>query len=130
MTTIIHSNGSKWAGQLPDSLPDLFAVLDQHALCRTFEAHGNFVIRDETAPETVHFFGNFANFSHVFRIQSDDPETIAALTAAIRANQQRADYLSQETPAERKARHDAIDSARRAERQAEREKHARTILGL
>jgi hypothetical protein len=99
MTTTIISNGSKWNGQDPDSIETLFKVLDMFALDRTFEKYGNFVIIEPVSeagehlvPNGVRFFGNFAEISHVFSIDTDDPELIERLTAAIRKNQQRADY--------------------------------------
>lgn len=38
------------------------------------------------APEARRFFGNFANVSHVFCIDTDEPEVIERLRAAIAAN--------------------------------------------
>ena len=96
MTTIID-NGSNWAGGEPDTLDDLCAVLKSEPLNRDFEAFGNFILADD-AP-VIRFWGNFANVSHVFSIDSDDPAVIERLTKAIRENQQRADYLSQEVAA-------------------------------
>lgn len=85
MATIITSNGSKWAGQDPDTLEQLLDVLTKEPLDPTFERCGNFVIPDDQG--FVNFFGNFANVSHVFNIDSNEPREIERLTAAIRANQ-------------------------------------------
>lgn len=41
------------------------------------------------APDAVRFFGNFRNLSHVFCIDTDEPETIERLRAAIAANMDR-----------------------------------------
>ena len=104
MTTIIH-NGSHWAGEEPDTLDELCAVLASEPLNRDFEAFGNFALHpveytDGRVDSSItRFWGNFANVSHVFNIDSDDPAVIERLTKAIRENQQRADYLSQEVAA-------------------------------
>lgn len=101
-TTIIH-NGSKWAGDQPDDIETLFRVLEMYALDPQFEPYGNFVLDDPVSdagehlvPNGVRFWGNFAELSHLFEIDTDDPDLIERLTAAIRKNQQRADYLAQE----------------------------------
>jgi hypothetical protein len=93
--TEVQSNGSQWAGEKTNSIQQLLKVLDEYALDRTFEAFGNFVEPLETG--AISFFGNFQEISHVFHIITTDAELIARLTNAIRANQQRPDYLSQET---------------------------------
>ena len=104
----ILSNGSRWAGEEPDSIENLLEVLRVHPLDRSFEHFGNFVDTspqwgpDGTSPSpypdnpgVADFFGNFYHLSHGFNIHTDEPEVIALLTKAIRANQERADYLSQ-----------------------------------
>ena len=90
----IIANGSKWAGQSPDTLQDLLAMLAAHELDPIFEKYGNFVLTDRTP--VVRFFGNFLTWSHVFTIDTDEPQTIKLLTSAIRKNQR--------TPAYRAAR--------------------------
>lgn len=105
MTTTIHSNGS--GRVLP--IEALLERLATHPLDRTFEAFGNFVQLDPvngrgepmTGPGGAAFFGNFLTYSHVFRLDTDDPDLIARLTAAIHANQQRPDYLDQSPPFQR-----------------------------
>lgn len=123
MTKII-SNGSHWAGEEESPLASLFEVLATQPLLRSFERYGNFIQADPEiewlewqasrefphigrhvpgpspyAPLMVHrFWGNFLNVSHVFSIDTDEPELIERLTAAIRANQQRPDYLAQPKP--------------------------------
>lgn len=90
----------------PETLDDLIKVLSEEPLDRRFEAYGNFVlIEPELARggrmegETM-FWGNFFTVSYVFRITAtnDETETIAKLTAAIRENQRRDDYLAQDIP--------------------------------
>ena len=108
----IISNGSKWHGQAPDDLAELFRTLLDYPLDRTFERYGDFV---GVEPELmgggrldgkVRFFGNFATVSHVFNVEMDlreDAATIADLTAAIEANKRRADYLSQPSAEQQEA---------------------------
>lgn len=90
----IHSNGSKWAGESPDTIDRLLEVLAAETLDPRFEEYGNFYIVNKpiTTTSGVHFFGNFMTVSHVFNIDTDDQPTIDALTAAIRANQATAEY--------------------------------------
>lgn len=96
--TTIKSNGSKWAGQEPDSVEYLLKVLNDEPLDRTFENYGNFVYLNENNLETVVFFGNFFRISHVFNIETDDESTIENLISAIEANRRRSDYSSQKIP--------------------------------
>ncbi len=101
MTTTIISNGSKWAvdtrynGDTSDPIDDLLEVLASTPLDRRFEKLGNFI---EPFKDLTRFWGNFFIVSHVFDIDTNEPEVIEKLTAAIRENQQRADYLSQQAP--------------------------------
>ena len=108
----IQSNGSKWAGDAPDSIETLLEVLSREPLDPRFEKYGNFFADVELRigihvgrgkyvdgdliypeyPNARRFFGNFANLSHVFTIDTDEPEVISKLVAAIRANQARPDY--------------------------------------
>jgi hypothetical protein len=104
MPTEIISNGSKWAGEEPDSIDTLLDVLAKHPLDRTFEAYGNFVLRDPQMADgsrdvgRTHFFGNFLTLSHVFSIRTDEQDVIDKLTAAIQANKLRPDYRNQSKP--------------------------------
>ena len=104
--TIINSNGSKWYGDEQDSIETLIEVLGKHPLDRGFEAYGNFIAVDPPLIKGdnmrgTNFFGNFLTVSHVFNIDTDDPEVIRKLTAAIRENQKRPDYREQEKPKRR-----------------------------
>jgi hypothetical protein len=125
MATEILSNGSKWAGEQPDSIDDLLAVLAAEPLDRIHEAYGNFIevaAEGDTwaEPGTVGFHGNFLNLSHVFDIRTTDAGVIERLTAAIRTNQQRADYLAQPDHAQRKAAEEAARQARDEKKRKER----------
>ena len=92
----INSNGSKWLGQEPDSIEDLFAVLAEYMLNPMFEDYGNFIMalypKLPSQKGVVRFWGNFLTVSHVFSIDTDEPELIENLTKAIRLNQERPDY--------------------------------------
>jgi hypothetical protein len=99
MTTIIHSNG----GGNAQPIEALFDRLLTDTLDRTFEAYGNFVQRGPDIERIygagfVCFFGNFHTYSHVFRIATDDPELIAALTAEIEINKTKTPYIEQCPP--------------------------------
>jgi hypothetical protein len=101
MTKIV-SNGSKWAGESPDSIETLFDVLGKYALDPTFEKYGNFIFEPPTDTQAAiadaikhgfssdavwHFWGNFAELSHVFSIYTDEQPLIDKLCRAIRDNQ-------------------------------------------
>jgi hypothetical protein len=97
----IISNGSKWAGQEPDTIEELLNALNRYTLDPTFEKYGNFVNSDPVwlKPEVAEkykgctvIFGNFIDCSHVFRIVTDDAEIIAALSEAIERNKETAEY--------------------------------------
>jgi len=114
----IQSNGSRWAGGEPDTIETLLELLSREPLRPDFEKFGNFITHPvcrgvknpawtwgSDAPEwingpliypenpgAVRFWGNFLNVSHVFSIDTDEPEIIDRLTAAIRANQASAAY--------------------------------------
>lgn len=103
----------------------LLCRLRTHTLDRTFEAFGNFVLNEGGA---TRFWGNFFDYSHVFDIAPTDKRLIKRLTAAIRANQRKPEYLSQETYADRKARECADQLRRDAIRDAERLRQARAIV--
>lgn len=91
MTTTIHSNG----GGLAQPIEKLFQMLEDYTLDRTFEMYGNFI---EVADGKAHLFGNFFDYSHVFRIDTDEQELITQLQAAIGANKAKPDYIRQPPP--------------------------------
>lgn len=105
-TTITHSG----------NVNRLLELLPTRTLDPTFEEYGNFIsadlfhpkwdadqaeyVDDHTrpiypdTPGMVRFFGNFYDYSAVFRIDTNDRALIDQLTAAIRANQQTPAYLA------------------------------------
>lgn len=120
----IQSNGSKWAGQQPESIEALIEVLKQYPLDPTFEKYGNFINPNPqfTEPEIqakyagcTSFFGNFYALSHVFNIYTDEPAIIDRLSKAIKAN------LSTEEYKQARKEH------RAAEKQAEQELRERLL---
>ena len=92
----IHSNGSKWRAAEPDTVESLLLALAEHPLDRTFEIYGDFIYQSDDGKWWA--FGNFLDLSHVFRIEADSRDELAEIEAAIRANQQRDDYLAQPVP--------------------------------
>ena len=137
MTTTIHSNGSKWAGEAPDSIEKLLDVLGSNVLNRLFEnGKGHPFIsvckaREKWAlPGVIRFHGNFLNLSHVFSIDTDESALAGKLTEAIYANMERPDYQSQPTFEQRQAADEEYRRERDAKRQAERERQAKAVLGL
>jgi len=97
----IISNGSKWAGQQPDSIDVLVETLKQYTLDPTFEEYGNFVCHNphwikkesnEIYKGCTKIHGNFYTLSHVFDIITDDKEIIVQLETLIRNNQQTEAY--------------------------------------
>lgn len=102
-TTIILVNGSKWAGEDPEGIDELLAVLGREPLDPTHEAYGNFSrafkdcewpdgAPDYATEEMWMFDGNFLRVSHAFLIHTDDDEVIEKLRRAIWQNKQREDY--------------------------------------
>lgn len=95
MATVIQSNGSRWIGEAPASIDELFEVLAEE---RLDERRAPFIQRaplknvagkmiHPDAPQTVRICGNFLEVSHVFSIDTDDKALIARFEAAITANQ-------------------------------------------
>lgn len=99
MMTIIHGNGSTWAGGVPDPIEKLYEVLATHVLDRRLEP----IFAQNLDRGVVLFTGNFLHLSHGFRIESDDPEVCENLFMLIRANKLWPDYKEQPSPAEREA---------------------------
>lgn len=77
MTIEILSNGSKWAGQEPDSIEQLIEVLKTNDLdLRSFAAFGFISFEENNGYTEIDFeehniriYGNFAKLSHVFNIK-------------------------------------------------------------
>jgi hypothetical protein len=112
MSTLINSNGPP-SHHPKESLDHLFDLLATEPLDRKFEEFGNFLyaagshrhgfvkaeLRDAARRDKlVHVWGNFLNVSHVFNISTNDKPLLQRLSRAIRANQNRPDYLSQPRP--------------------------------
>lgn len=91
--TVIHSNGSKWNGQEPDTIEQLIEVLGKHDLdIESFGAHGFISFKDSNGysardyeQHTVQILGNFFDLSHMFNIEGVY-ENLRPLINAIEAN--------------------------------------------
>ena len=94
----IVSNGSKWAGEQPDSIEQLIKVLEQYPLDPTFEKYGNFIVSNPNKIDHKYagctvFFGNFYSYSHFFNIVTDEPGIISRLTEAVKKNINSPEYV-------------------------------------
>lgn len=85
----IESNGSKWAGEAPDTLEQLLDVLKRETLDPSFEECGRFFY--ESSPNW-HAFGNFLTLSHVFNISGTAAE-MEPLRLALIAARKRPEYV-------------------------------------
>ena len=102
---LIISNGSKWAGELPNSLDYLIHNLKNYMLDPTFERYGfyDLVVADEYLAGQVpkefkgyswHFSGNFFELSAVFSVYVADRETAYMLASLIYDNVMGEEYQS------------------------------------
>ena len=93
MKTNIISNGSKWAGEAPDTIEELIKVLDNHDLdLARFALHGFLDFMDSNGytardyeKHNVRIFGNFLTVSHVFNVEGVY-ESLRPLIEAIERN--------------------------------------------
>jgi len=86
----IASNGSKWAGEAPDSVETLLGVLATETIDPTFERYGGGIYY--LGDGKLHAFGNFLTRSHVFDI-TGTIEEMRPLALAIKAAKRRPEYL-------------------------------------
>ena len=94
--TVIHSNGSRWNGQPLATIDELIEVLKnetiEESFFRQFTVQEGYerIIKNHCPVKiengVAHFFGNFEQVSHVFRIDTDDAELIERLSKAIKEN--------------------------------------------
>ena len=82
MGTDIHSNGSKWAGEEPDTLDRLVEVLGTYTLDGAFFPF----VTVRANKQEWSIGGNFVDVSHVFRITTTDESVVKRLVAAIGSN--------------------------------------------
>ncbi len=99
--TIIHSNGSRWGGEKPATINELIGKLKSYTIedrffgkykSREVDEEGNreWIIlcpidKDRKTGNYI-FFGNFEEYSHVFRIETNDIKIIEKLKNAILSN--------------------------------------------
>ena len=83
----IISNGSKWAGEQPDSVEILLDVLKSHKLREHFARIENdaYFKRQVNLPTEFRVSGNFEDISHVFDIRGA-LEEMRPLMKAFKAN--------------------------------------------
>ncbi len=82
--TIIVSNGSKFAGEEPDSIDTLKGVLKNHRL--EWSRFNNKFIHKTKNKDEWQILGNFINISHVFNIETNDRVLVGELRRLINAN--------------------------------------------
>lgn len=87
MTTLVNGIGSKWAGDDPDTIEQLFDMLAREPLDPKFEQYGNFMYLSEFNRGMVKFWGNFFAVSYHFDVETDDQALIERFMDAISANQ-------------------------------------------
>lgn len=98
----IRSNGSKWFGQSPAPLEELYQTLTEHTLDPAFEMYGNFLNR---APQWISegatqkytgcasIFGNFLTYSHAFDLVTDEKEIIDEIEHLVAENKATDRYI-------------------------------------
>ena len=79
----IVSNGSKWAGEAPDSVEQLIDVLGHHKLESLWKRNRGFF--EKIGDDEFRAFGNFTDLSHVFDIRGS-LEELRPLARAIKQN--------------------------------------------
>lgn len=99
MTTTINFNGSKFAGDGPDSIEVFKERLRTEPLDPMFEEYGCFAYAKEGHEGYIRFWGNFYNLSAAFSIDTNDDDLIVELVKLIKANMESEAYL--EAKAER-----------------------------
>lgn len=82
----IVSNGSKFAGESPDSVEKLIDVLGHHKLESLWIRNGGFF--EKIGDDEFRAFGNFTDVSHVFDIRGS-LEELRPLARAIKQNRRR-----------------------------------------
>jgi hypothetical protein len=99
MTTNILWNGSKGAGEEPDTIAKLEERLAEYTLMPSLAP---FAAPCPSDPAMSRFFGNFVDYSHSFSIDTDDPELIERLGALIKTNMRTPLYTSARIEYERR----------------------------
>ncbi len=97
ISTEVMSCGSKWAGEAPDTIDTLWELFETHELMQFTHATAlwgqkGYLDRGKRIAARGHyqFLGNFVTISHVFNIDTNDPELIKRLRNAIAKNKRRA----------------------------------------
>lgn len=82
-TTNILWNGSKYTGEGPNPIEDLYDALGKYTLSPSLAPH---CVPSPLDQSLTHYFGNFIEFSHGFALDTNDPEVIERLNALITEN--------------------------------------------
>lgn len=110
--------------EVPDTEENILRDLGRYTLDPIFEMHGDFVnrtpqwlteeLRQARAGHTV-ISGNFLNYSHAFRVCTDDEALIKRLEAAIERNKAAPEYQAARARMLEKTKH-GVHQKRRDER--------------
>lgn len=110
--------------QVPDTEENILRDLECHTLNPIFEMYGDFVnrtpqwlteeLRQTRAGHTM-ISGNFLNYTHAFRVCTDDEGLIERLEAAIDRNKATAEYQAARARMLEKTKH-GVHQKRRDER--------------
>jgi hypothetical protein len=104
--TVIHYIGQH-ASPGKRSLEDLFEMLAEHPLDRTFEAYGDYLEppvwskppqdgwAEDGSDGEFSFWGNLFDWAYTFNLTTNDPELIERIRAAVEQNRARADFQAQ-----------------------------------
>jgi hypothetical protein len=96
----VVSDTEPWK-MIPDSEENILRDLENYTLDPVFEMYGNFIdpdpewLDDEVAAKyagCTSIFGNFLDYSHAFRMVTDDEALIARITASVVKNKRRPEY--------------------------------------
>lgn len=91
MTTVVSHIGSKFGGDDPDTIEQLFDMLGREPLDPKFEQYGNFMYHCEDS-NRIKVWGNFFAVSYGFDVETDDPCLIERFMIAISGNQSSEPY--------------------------------------
>lgn len=96
----VVSEDEPWK-MVPDTAENILRDLERHTLDPVFEFYGDFVNREpawldvKTAAKyagCASIFGNFLDYSHAFRLVTDDEDLISRISAAVAKNKARPEY--------------------------------------
>ena len=98
----VTNPAAPWS-MIDDTAENILNDMEQYTLDPTFEFYGNFVNsspkwrKDELAAryaDCAVIFGNFLNYTHAFRLVTDDAALIDRIKAAVVKNKARPEYIA------------------------------------